>query len=160
MPLFLLNLLPLFSKALPFFKGYWKIIIPVVGFVLLFWAFNARGNKIDVLKLEQAQYVEWAEQQIRVNESNLATIASLEAANAELAASVSVSEAARIAAYAASLERERKAIAELNAAVNQLQELENETPACAELSRIDIGAACPLSVEQLRRAAQGSLDRD
>ncbi len=166
MPLFLLKLIPLImkfgpiAKFIPFFKGNWKIIVPVVGLGLLLFAFNARGNKIDKLELIRDDYIAFIAATEDMNRSNLETIASLKSANKSLAEVVVVSEEIRAASYAESLERERRAVAELNVNINKLQELENETPACAEFSRIDIGAICPLSVEQLRRAAEGPLDRD
>ena len=167
MPLFLLKFLPLLLKlkgpakiAGVFLQGNWKIVLPVLLVLVMGFTLHLKNNKIDRLEAEKIQYSLYIDQAEEANQTQVRTITSLRAANMRLAQAVTVSDQVRADAYAATRERERRAAIRLNDLHQQLQELENETPECKVLNRIDIGAVCPLSVELLRKAAQGTFDTD
>ncbi len=167
MPLFLLKFLPLLLKlkgpakiAGVFLRGNWKIVAPVLLVLVMGFTLTTLKNKIDRLEAERVEYSVYIDQAEEANQTQVRTITSLRAANMRLAQAVTVSEQVRADAYAAARDRERRAQIRLDDTITTLKELENETPTCAEISRIDIGAACPLSIELLRRAAQGTFDTD
>ena len=165
--LFLLKFLPLLLKlkgpakvAGVFLKGNWKIVVPVVAALIFLGLFTARGDKIDRLEAQRAEYSTYIVQAEEANQTQVRTITSLRAANMRLAQAVTVSEQVRADAYAAAAEREQRARIRLDDITNKLKDLENETPECEVLNRIDIGAVCPLSVELLRKAAKGTFGTD
>ncbi len=167
MPIFLLKFLPLLFKlkgpakiAGVLFKKNWDKILVAAGIMLLATMIHFKNNTIEDQEKTIAQYTIWINEATDANLTNQKTIDSLEAANADLAEAVIVSEEVRAAASVAALDRSRRAQIRLDDTRTQLRNLENETPTCAEISRIDIGAACPLSVELLRRAASGDFDRN
>ncbi len=167
MPLFLLKFLPLLlklgpvAKLLPYLKKVnWKLVAILLCIALVFGNNWLKNNKIERLEAQRAEYSQYIDQAEEANQTQVRTITSLRAANMRLAQAVTVSEQVRADAYAAARERERRAQIRLEDVTNLLKDLENETPECEVLSRIDIGAVCPLSVELLRQAAQGTFDTD
>ena len=165
MPLFLLKFLPLLFKlkgpakiAGVFLKGNWKIAAPVLLVLILGFTIHLKNNKIEKLEAQRAAYTQFMFNVTAANVSQLETITSLRAANESLAQAVTVSEQVRADAYKAAREREQRAQIRLEDITNLLKDLENETPECEVLNRIDIGAVCPVSVELLRKAAQGTFD--
>lgn len=165
MPLFLLKFLPIILKTvpglkmvLPFLKGNWKILLPVLTVVVLMTMIYFKNNTIDSLTASGARLEYLVTEATAANKSLETSNTSLRAANKSLAQAVVVSEEVRADAYKKAREWELRAAIQLDDAKTKLKELENETPTCAEISRIDIGAACPLSVELLRRAAAGDFD--
>jgi len=167
MPLFLLKFLPLLFKlkgpakvAGVFLKGNWKIAAPMLLAVFLLGVLHFQNKKIDKLDAEVVEWVLFAAKASEANSTQFDTIVSLRAANESLAQAVIVSEQVRADAYAAAREREQRARIRLDDTINKLKELENETPECDVLNRIDIGAVCPRSVELLREIAKGPFDTD
>ncbi len=167
MPLFLLKFLPLLFKlkgpakiAGVFLKANWKIAVPVLLVLVLMFNNKLLNNKVDRLEAQRVEYSQYIDQAAEANQTQVRTITSLRAANMRLAQAVTVSEQVRADAYAAAREREGRALIRLTNVTNKLKELENETPECEVLNRIDIGAVCPRSVELLRQAAQGTFDTD
>ena len=162
MPLFLLRFLPLILKVspklLPFLKNHWAIVLQFVILIVMSTMILIKNNTIDSLELDKVMYTSWQQEATAANLTNQMTIASLRHANKSLAQAVVVSEEVRAASYKKAREWELRAAIQLDDVKTKLKELENETPTCAEISRIDIGAACPLSVELLRRAAAGDFD--
>lgn len=158
MPLFLLKFLPLIMKAVPFLKGNWKAVLPILGVLFLLAAVHHKNNQLDALNASSAQLTRDVAAAVKANSKLETTNTSLKAANASLAQAVIVSEDVRAAAYREARKREQRAAIALDDTKTKLKELENETPTCTEISRIDIGAACPLSVDLLRRAAAGDFD--
>lgn len=166
MPLFLLKFLPLLLKIpgvamiLPFLKGNWKFLVPALAFILLIFALHMKNNKIERLEASVALQEMYMDEAVLANSTQFDTIVSLRAANEALAQAVIVSDQVRADAYAAARERERRAAIRLDDTLTTLKDLQNETPTCGEVNRIDIGAACPRSIELLRQAAQGTFDTD
>ncbi len=167
MPLFLLKFLPFLLKlkgpakiAGVFLKSNWKLVALLLSITLIFANNYIKNNKIERLEAERIEYSVYIDEAEEANSTQVRTITSLRAANMRLAQSVVVSEQVRADAYAAARERERRARIRLDDLTNLLKDLENETPECEVLNRIDIGAVCPLSVELLRKAAQGTFDTD
>lgn len=160
MPLFLLKFLPVLLKAVPILKKNWKIVLPAAVTLILIVMVHVKNNTIDSQEIEIANYTTWLQQSAEANLTNQKTITSLEEANVSLAESVIVSEEVRAAASVAAQDRARRAQIRLDDTRTELRNLENETPTCAQISRIDIGAACPLSVELMRDAAKGTFDRN
>ena len=165
MPLFLLKFLPLIlrlapitKKILPFLKNHWAIVLQFVVLIVMSSMIIIKNNTIDSLEESAVHLESLVTQAVAANETLENTNTSLEAANASLAQAVIVSEDVRAAAYRKAREWELRAAIQLDDVKTKLKELENETPTCAEISRIDIGAACPLSVDLLRRAAAGDFD--
>lgn len=165
MPLFLLKFLPLILKlkgpakiAGVFLQGNWKIVVPVLLVLVMGFTLHLKNNEIHRLEVSEWYLQTVADKATEANISQLVTITSLRDANESLAQAVIVSEQVRAEAYAAARERERRAQIRLEDITNLLEDLENETPECEVLNRIDIGAVCPLSVELLRKAAQGTFD--
>lgn len=165
MPLFLLKFLPLLLKlkgpakiAGVFLRGNWKIIAPVILVLVMGLTIHLKNNTIDSLELDKVMYTRWQADSTRANATNQATIDVLRSANKALAQAAEVSIAVYQRAQKKAREWELRAAIQLDDAKTKLKELENETPTCAEISRIDIGAACPLSVDLLRRAAAGDFD--
>jgi len=167
MPLFLLKFLPFLLRlkgpakiAGVFLKGNWKIVAPVLLILIMGFMIHQKNNKIEKYEAQKVEYSQYIDQAEEANQTQVRTITSLRAANMRLAQAVTVSEQVRADAYAAAREREGRALIRLANVTNKLKELENETPECEVLNRIDIGAACPRSVELLRKAAQGTFDTD
>lgn len=167
MPLFLLKFLPLLLKlkgpakiAGVFLKAHWDKILPAAWIIVMAIMLHFKNNTIDSQEIEIANYTIWLQQSTEANRTNQKTITSLEEANVSLAESVMVSEEVRAAASVAAQDRARRAQIRLDDTRTELRNLENETPTCAQISRIDIGAACPLSVELMRDAAKGTFDRN
>ncbi len=158
MPLFLLKFLPLIMKAVPFLKGNWKAVLPILGVLVLMTTIHFKNNTIESLEVDKIMYTRWIADAAAANTTLENTNTTLRAANKSLAQAVIVSEDVRAAAYKKAREWELRAAIQLDDVKTKLKELENETPTCAEISRIDIGAACPLSVDLLRRAAAGDFD--
>ena len=165
MPLFLLRFLPLILKAaplakkiLPFLKNHWAIVLQFVILIVMSTMILVKNNTIDSLELDKVTYTRWQADSIRANATSQATIDVLRSANKALARAAEVSIEVYQRAQKKAREWELRAAIQLDDAKTKLKELENETPTCAEISRIDIGAACPLSVELLRRAAAGDFD--
>ena len=167
MPLFLLKFLPLLLKlkgpakiAGIFLKGNWKTFGPYLLILMLVFYVHLKNNKIERLEAQRVEYSQYIDDAAEANSTQFDTITSLRAANESLAQAVIVSDQVRADAYAAARERERRARIRLDDTITKLKDLENETPECEVLNRIDIGAICPLSVELLRKAAQGTFDTD
>ena len=167
MPLFLFKFLPLLlkltpvAKVLPYLKKVnWKLVAILLCIALVFGNNWLKNNKIESLERERAEYSHWMDDAEEANGSLVATVESLRAANEALAQAVIVSDQVRADAYAAARERERRAAIRLDDTLNTLKDLQNETPTCGEVNRIDIGAACPRSIELLRQAAKGTFDTD
>jgi len=170
MPLFLLKIIPFLMrfgpiakygpKILPALKNNGKFLTAIVLILVMALMLHFKNNIIESLTLDKAEYTRWQTEFTLINEDYISLIASLEVANESLAQAVVVSEEVRAEASAASRERERRAKISLDEALNKLRGLENETPACAEINRIDIGAACPASVDILRRAASKARNQN
>ena len=145
-------------KAVPFLKGNWKAVLPILGVLVLMTTIHFKNNTIESLEVDKIMYTRWIADATEANTTLENTNTTLRAANKSLAQAVIVSEDVRAAAYKKAREWELRAAIQLDDVKTKLKELENETPTCAEISRIDIGAACPLSVDLLRRAAAGDFD--
>ncbi|KKN76174.1 hypothetical protein LCGC14_0373850 [marine sediment metagenome] len=165
--LFLLKFLPFLLKlkgpakiAGVFLKGNWDKVLVAVGIILLATLIHFKNNTIDRQEAVIASYVVILQKAAEANLTNQKTIDSLESANASFAEAMIVREEVRAAASVAAADRARRAQIRLDDTRTQLRDLENETPTCADISRIDIGAACPLSTELMRRAAAGDFDRN
>lgn len=157
-----LTLLSLGGRALPFLKTP-KVAASIVGVaaVLFLWWYVAHlQNKVDDLKTEKAQITLLYSQAVEANTTNQSTIAELKSANESLAAAIVIREEERIAAAAEAADRAARAEIELDNTLKTLKELRNESPSCEELSRIDMGAVCPLVTERLRQHALGPRGQD
>jgi hypothetical protein len=155
--LWLLKLLPFLGRIVPFLgllKDNWKLVsagLTVLSILATMWYINHLNDKIDEYSAAVTTCVE-------ANASNQSTIKALKAANVKLAESVMVSADLRFAAAAEAKEREARAAAQLGDTIDELRKLRNEDPTCEEISKIDLGAVCPLAVERLREHAAGSRD--
>ena len=165
MPLFLLRFLPLLlkagpllKKAGPVLKRNWDKILVAGGIMLLATMIHFKNNKIESLEADKVRYEVFEETMTAANLTNQVTIITLRRTNDEWVELLMVSENVRASAYKAAQDRARRAQVRLDDTRTQLRDLENETQTCADISRIDIGAACPLSVDILRRAATGTFD--
>ena len=165
MPLFLLKFLPLLLKlkgpakiAGVFLRGNWKIVAPVLLVLVMGFTIYLKNNTIDSLEESAAHLESLVTKAVAANETLENSNTSLRAANESWRQAMIVSEDVRAEAYRKAREWELRAAIQLDDVKTKLKELENETPTCAEISRIDIGAACPLSVDLLRRAAAGDFD--
>jgi tRNA uridine 5-carbamoylmethylation protein Kti12 len=148
-----LTLLSWGARAVPFLKSP-KIaasILAVAGAVALWLYVGHLQNKIDT----QVGVIAVLE---ATNEANLRTVDELEAANKSLADAIRIREDERIAAAAAAAERQARAEIQLDQTLSKMEELRHETPDCEELSKIDMGAVCPLVTERLRQHATGAFD--
>lgn len=94
------------------------------------------------------------------NESNSGTIASLKAANESLSKAVVVGEDVRAAAAKEAARRAAEAERRVASTTSELEALRNESPSCEELSKVDIGAVCPLTVERMREHAEAAGSTD
>lgn len=161
-----LRFAPWLMKAAPLaglIKGKAKLIGVVASAVFAIGTFLWIGhlnNKIDDLHADVISYQNRAEAAEEANATNQGTITSLRAANESLATAMFISEEERAKAFAAAIERDARAAVRLDNTLSEMEGLRNANPTCKELSEIDMGAVCPLVVEQLRKHAAGTTDQD
>ena len=150
------------SKLLPFLKirKLWyglAILAAVLG--AYFYVTGLQG-KIVELRDEKRMYMEWYQIAADANATNIEAVGLLKGANEALAKSVMASEEETIAAIEEAAARELRARLQLDETLDELEELRNESPECEAISKIDLGIACPLSVERLRQHAAGTLSNN
>lgn len=153
----LLTKLPYLAKVLPYLKS-WKVVLGIVLVVALGanWLYISHlHSEVDDLTEAKAMLTRTLDECIRANGKNMTTIGELRDANEALAQSVVSSEEERIAAIRAAAERERRAALQLDNTLDEIERLRNANPTCDQLSKIDIGAACPAVVDRLREHAAG-----
>ena len=150
------------SKLLPFLKirKLWDGLAILAAVLGAYWYVTGLQGKIVDLKDEKRMYMEWYQKAADANATNIEAVGLLKGANEALAKSVIASEEERIAAIIESAERELKAKLALNDTLDTLEDLRNETPTCAEISKIDMGLACPLVTDRLREHAAGTIGRN
>lgn len=159
-----LKFLPWLTKAAPLFgliKGKAKLIVPILSLVCLLgtWAYinglkNDLSERDGTIILMQSDIDERAE----VNVNNVDTITKLRAANWDLARAAEVSEETRAAAADKARERDRNARLTLTRTARELQELRDANPTCDQISKIDVGAACPLIIQRLRDSERSASE--
>ena len=135
-----------------------KILMSAAALVAvgtLWWYVAHLKNNVEELRKERAYISLLYEQAMGANETNQTTIAELKAANESLAEAITIREEERIAAAADAAARAARAEMRLDDTLRTLEELRNESPSCEELSRVDMGAVCPLVTERLRQHAAG-----
>lgn len=144
------------SPALALVKGNWKIVssvLTLVTMVAIYLWIGHLNNQIDEaegnLMLVQDQLIACQ----MANDDQMQAIVLLVDANDDLAELIRVSHADQRIAEFEARERASQAASELRTTLQDLEELRNANPSCAELSQIDIGAVCPLVVERLRGIA-------
>jgi hypothetical protein len=150
------------ARALPFLKSP-KVIaggVLLAAAIGLWFYVGALKSENTQLAEDRNMYMTWYQIAAEKNATNQEAIRLLIVANEDLARSVIVSEAERMKAVKDAADRELEARLALDDTLDVLEDLRNETPSCAELSKIDIGAMCPLATERLRQHASGAIGRD
>lgn len=150
------------TKALPLFKS-WKgagVIVLVVALGANYWYIQHLQGARDDARDDKATYLRWYQDAADANATCIASNNTLRGANESLAAAIRISEDERVAAVKEAAERTARANAQLDDTLESLEDLRNETPSCAELSKIDMGAVCPAVTERLRKHAAGTVDQD
>lgn len=144
------------SPALVLIKGNWKLISSVLTLATIVATYLWIGhlnNQIDEaegnLMLVQDQLITCQ----MANDDQMQVITYLTDANDDLAALIRVSHADQRIAELEARERASQAASRLDITLTELEDLRNANPSCAELSKIDIGAACPAVVQRLRSIA-------
>ncbi len=117
-------------------------------------------NDRDELEGRAILYISQLDQAAEVNANNAGTITKLRLANKSLADAIRITDEVRNAAAAAAVIRAAEANARTANALDELEELRNANPTCEQVSNIDLGAACPLVVERLRRSADEAASQD
>ncbi len=144
----LLRFLPLLKVAKPYLIGVVALsVLGVFGYV------KVLKNNVSELEGQVILYEDQLDRAVSANEGNLDTIETLTSANESLSKAIKVAEDVRVEAILAAAARELKARLTLDDTLQTLEELQNESPSCNEIMQIDIGAACPLSFEFLRKRA-------
>ena len=132
-------------------------VLSILGTVLYITVLN---HKIDDLTVSGDLVSYQLSQCQSVNGSNSVTISELRTANEDLARALTVSDEERVAAIKEAAERDAQAASALNYSLIELERLRNANPTCEQLSKIDIGTACPLVIDRLREHAAGTIGRD
>ena len=149
MILWVLKLLPWLGRLSPILKGNWKAISFVLTAVAIASTYLWIGHLNKVIDELESQAVLYQQ----ANKENVATIETLEGANKSLAEAVRITDEVRDAAEEKARERASQAASELSDTISELEDLRNANPTCEQLSDLDVGAACPLVVERMRRAS-------
>lgn len=159
-----LRFLPFLSKLTPVL-GLVKNNLKLIGVVIIVLALAGNWLYIQMLqtdlKREMADkrlFSTWLSECQDINVKNQNTVSNLRLANGSLARSVIVSEKVRLAAEEDATERDLRAQMELDATLETLQELQNESLSCDALMQVDLGAVCPLTDQRLRKLSTGPAD--
>ena len=158
-----MNVVPWVLKAAPFLKGKGKLVM--AGIVVLsllggFWYVKNLQNNVSELEGNLMLMEDQVEQCQIVNGENQSVITRLRGINFGLARAAEVSEDVRRAAALTAIQRDREASREMLRTVRELEELRDANPTCDQLSKIDMGTACPLIVERLRQSAAETNSQD
>lgn len=148
-------------KVLPFLKSVKGVasIVFLAAAVALYLYVGHLQNKVEDLTDSQTNLTRYLAEATEINQSMQDANGELAAANEALARSVEISEEERIRAVQDAADRELEARLALDNTLDELEDLRNETPSCAELSKIDMGAVCPAVVDRLREHAAGTIGR-
>jgi len=158
-----LNIVPWVLKAAPFLKGRGKLIMAGIAVLSLlggFWYVKNLQNNVSELEGNLILMEGQVEQCQSVNGENQSVITRLRGINFSLARAAEVGEDVRRAAALAATQRDREASRQMLRTVRELEELRDANPTCDQLSKIDMGAACPLVVERLRQSAAEADSQD
>jgi len=157
--LFLLKLLP---SAGVFLSKNWKLVLAGLAVAAVmgnFWYIDSLQDSLAAQKARTQKIAGFWDECSRSNAINQESIGLLRRANKDLAKAVVVTESTLMDSLQEAQEREMRATTRLGDILETLEELQNENPTCAEISRIDLGAVCPLSTERLREHARTSTDQ-
>lgn len=162
----ILRALPWLMKAAPLL-GLLKSNAKVLGLVVSIAVPLGMGIYINMLKKDISElegqgilYESQLDQAAEVNLGNVDTIGKLRDANQSLADAVRVTDEVLTRATNEAILRTAHANQRTENALLELEELRNANPTCEQVANIDLGAACPLVTERLRKAADEAASQD
>lgn len=131
------------------------IAILALVFVTMAWQLKVQLKRVGELEIKLATQAQETQEAADANGTNMETIATLEAALADLEATRAREAAEREAVLVRRSQELSRALAEADRLRDLREEEQDENESCADLVALDLGVFCPTTADQLRQRSRG-----